>query len=63
MTRGDHGVGERGAGVVGEDPRGVRVDGAGQQAAAQARNAEPRAFFLGEGGKHHGPFGIKALVF
>jgi len=63
LARGDHGVGQHGAGVVGEDPRGIRVDGTGQQAAAQARDAEPRAFFLGEGGKHHGPFGRKGFVF
>ncbi len=62
MARRDHGPGQRGAGVVGEDSRRVRVDDTGQQAAAQARDAEPRALFLGEGGKHHGPFGKKGFV-
>ena len=46
-----------------EGARVVWVHGSGQQAAAQARDAEPGAFFLGEGGKHHGSFGIKGLVF
>ena len=61
VTGGRHGLGERGAGVVGEGAGGVRVHGSGQQPAAQAGDAEPRAFFLGEDGKHHGTFGIKGF--
>ena len=60
---GGHRRGQRVAVVVGEGPRGLRVDGAGDQAAAQAGNAKPSAFFLGEQGKHDGPFGIKVFIF
>ena len=61
VARGRHGLGQRGAGIVGQRPRRVGADGAGQQAGAETRDAEPAAFFLGEGGQHHGPSGMKGF--
>ena len=45
-----HGPGERDPVAVTQPPGGIRVDRAGEQAAAQAGHAEPAALFLGEGG-------------
>jgi len=60
---GGHRRGQRDVVVVGEVPGGLRVDGPGHQAAAQAGNAKPSAFFLGEQGKHDRSFGMKVLIF
>ncbi len=63
VARRGHRLGQGDAVVVGERPGGVRVDDPSQQAAAQARDAKPRALLLGEGHDSHGSFGPKGLLF
>jgi hypothetical protein len=56
-----HRLGQGDSGVVGQSPGRVRADGAGDQAAAEAGDAEPGAFFFCPGHESHSPFGRKAF--
>ena len=47
-ARGPHGLGQADPVVIAQLPGDSRVDGTGDQAAAQARDAEPGAFLFGE---------------